>query len=118
MNRYQRQKLDAAFRRAWREDARRDQKSYCFYCDELLTAKSCTADHVQARAVFGLDHRNNIVAACGPCNSLKGSMPARKFLRRLDKPIHGDSINFWLAWSRKRINRRLRLMERRLGVAA
>lgn len=118
LNRYQQQKLDAAFVRSWREDARREQRNRCFYCEELLTAKTATADHVQARHVFGLDHRNNIVAACEACNKLKGHMPETVFRQRIEKPVSGGSIMFWLAWSRLRINRRLRLMEKRLGIAA
>lgn len=117
LNRYQQQKLDAAFRRSWREDARRVQGSFCYYCDEPLTAKTATADHVVARHVFGLDHRNNIVAACEPCNRLKGHMPEASFRKKLDRPVHGDPLSFWLAWSRRTINRRLRLMEKRMGLA-
>lgn len=118
LNRYQQSKLDAAFRRAFREDARAKQHSYCAYCDEPLSAKSATADHVEARASYGLDHRNNIVASCGPCNRLKGHMPVEAFRKRLDKPVSGEPIAFWLAWSRRRINRRLRKMAVNLGVSA
>ncbi|PWJ88414.1 HNH endonuclease [Mesorhizobium loti] len=118
LNRYQQGKLDAAFRRSFREDARREQKSFCAYCDEPLTARTATADHRQPRAAFGLDHRNNIVAACDPCNKLKGHMPEQQFRKALEAPVSGRPLAFWLAWSRRRINRRLRLMEKRLGVAA
>ncbi len=117
LNRYQQSKLDAAFMRSWREDARRDQKSFCFYCEELLTAKTATADHVVARHVFGLDHRNNIVAACAACNKLKGHMPEKEFRRLIEKPVSGGRIDFWVTWFRRNVNRRLRLMEKRLGVA-
>lgn len=116
LNRYQQQKLDAAFRRSWREDARRAQGGYCHYCEEPITAKSATTDHVVARHVFGLDHRNNIVAACEDCNRLKGHMPEALFRKKLDRPVSGEDLSFWLAHARRRINRRLRLMARRLGV--
>lgn len=118
LNRYQQGRLDAAFRRSWREDARAAQKSRCFYCEEPVTARTATADHVQAKAVFGLDKRNNIVAACGHCNTLKGKLPEKSFRQNIEKPVSGTSLHYWLAWSRLRINRRLALMEKRLGVAA
>ena len=110
-------KLDAAFRRSFREDARLKQDSYCAYCEEKLRAGSATADHVVPRAVTFLDHRNNIVAACEPCNRLKGHQPEKKFRQRIEQPKHGDYIGYWLAWSRLRINRRLRLFARRTNVA-
>lgn len=118
LNRFEQQKLDTAFRRSFREDARQAQLGFCAYCEERLTARTATADHVQARHTFGLDHRNNIVAACEPCNKLKGHMPEPQFRKQLETPVSGRPLAFWLAWSRLRINRRLRLMEKRLGVAA
>lgn len=116
LNKYQQSKLDGAFKRAFREDARVAQKSYCFYCEEPLTAKTATADHVKPRAVFGLDHRNNIVAACHACNRLKGHQPVNEFKNRICTPRHGDDIQYWLMWFNRNVNRRLRLMSRRLGV--
>lgn len=118
LNRFQQQKLDTAFRRAWREDARKAQAGYCYYCDEPVTAKTATADHVVARHVFGLDQRNNIVAACAACNRLKGHLPEKTFRSRIERPARGEDLSFWLAWSRRKINKRLRLMEKRLGVTA
>lgn len=117
LNRYQQSRMDAAFRRSWREDARAAQKSKCFYCEDPINAKTATADHVQAKAVFGLDNRNNIVAACGHCNRVKGKLAERTFRRSIEQPVSGSSLQFWLAWSRLRINRRLALMEKRLGIA-
>lgn len=118
LNRYQQSKLDAAFLRSYREDARIRQASKCFYCGEKITAKTVTADHVQARATWGLDHRNNIVAACGRCNVAKGKLPLKEFQQAISNPKPSDAIRFWLAWSRKRINARLDLMAKRLGVEA
>lgn len=116
LSRYEQQKLDRAFRRAWRDDARARQHSRCKYCYQPISRKTATADHVVARAVFGLDHRNNIVAACEPCNVLKGAMSVREFMRRLTAPRSGEPIDFWLAWARRRINIRLDQMAARLGV--
>lgn len=109
--------LDTAFRRAWKSEARAAQKCRCAYCAEPLTPKTATADHVQARAAFGLDQRNNIVAACQPCNRLKGHLPVAEFRRRIERPRSGEPIAFWLVWFRRRINLRLDLMAKNLGVA-
>lgn len=110
-------RLDAAFRRAFREDARLKQDSYCVYCEERLRARTATADHVVARATFGLDHRNNIVAACEPCNKLKGKLPEKEFRRRIEQPRSGEPIAYWLAWSRWRVNRRLRRFASNVAVS-
>lgn len=117
LNRYQQSKLDAAFNRAFREDARTKQRGYCAYCDEPISARTVTADHVQAKAVYGLDHRNNIVAACRQCNVLKAHMPVEEFRKRLERPSSDLPLAFWMAWSRRRINIRLRRMAVRLGVS-
>jgi 5-methylcytosine-specific restriction endonuclease McrA len=117
LKRHEQSKLDGAFRRAWKNEARAEQKCRCAYCAEPLTPKTATADHVQARAAFGLDHRNNIVAACEPCNRLKGHLPVAEFRRRIERPRSGEPIAFWLAWFRRRLNLRLDLMAKNLGVA-
>lgn len=116
LNSYQRSKLDAAFRRAYREDDRAARKSRCAYCADHITSQTATADHVKARAVSGLDHRNNIVAACETCNVLKGKMPVAEFRKLLNRPRSGGDIRFWLAWSRRRINLRIDRMAENLGV--
>lgn len=116
LNPYQQSRLDRAFIRAFREDARTKQQNYCFYCEEPLTAHSCTADHVKPKYAFGLDHRNNIVAACEACNKLKGNMSDALFEKKMMSPSHEDDLEFFLLWSRKRINHRLRRMKRYLGV--
>lgn len=116
LSRYEQQRLDATFRRVFREDARSAQHSRCAYCRDPLTVKTATADHVVPRAEFGLDHRNNIVAACAPCNRAKGKASEKEFRQRIERPRRGDRISVWLAWARRRINLRLELMARSLGV--
>lgn len=107
-------KLSAAFIRSWREDARVAQQSKCAYCRDPLTARTATADHVVPRAHYGKDERNNIVASCEPCNTLKGRISASSFKAMIQQPPRGAPFGFWLAWSRLRINRRLEKMERNL----
>ncbi|MER9652513.1 HNH endonuclease [Mesorhizobium sp. M0152] len=110
-------KLDAAFLRAYRDDARAAQGNHCDYCRDHISAGTATADHVEPKASFGKDHRNNIVAACGPCNRAKGHMPAAKFRRMIEEPRAGEPLVFRCINMRLRINRRLELMEKRIARA-
>ncbi|MEI9428711.1 HNH endonuclease [Mesorhizobium sp. Cs1299R1N3] len=113
----QQQKLDVAFLRAYRDDARASQESLCDYCRDKITARTATADHVEPKAAFGKDHRNNIVAACGHCNRTKGHMPAKLFRRMIEEPKSGEPLVFRCINARLRINRRLELMEKRIVKA-
>lgn len=45
----------------------------CQYCGESGTRGSLTMDHVHPRSKGGKTNWKNIVAACKPCNSRKGS---------------------------------------------
>jgi 5-methylcytosine-specific restriction endonuclease McrA len=87
-----------------RQDAMKDQGGRCLYCFERLSYKSATAEHRKARSSGGTDAKVNIGATCQPCNSLKGRMGEKGFLKRLKSPAHGDGIEWWMAWSRRRIN--------------
>lgn len=45
----------------------------CQYCTELVSKASATMDHVIPQSMGGKTSWDNIVTACGPCNSRKGS---------------------------------------------
>ncbi len=107
-------RLDAAFLRVYREQARVQQKARCKYCYEPMTARSATADHVTARSKRGSDRRENIVAACGPCNSSKGSMSVAAFQKLLHSFPSGHGIPILLAWSRRRLNLAVLRAEKRI----
>lgn len=109
---YRLKKLDAAFARADREAALRKQDGRCKYCLCQLTYKNVTRDHVIARATGGSDHRDNIVAACGPCNRAKGTMSIKLFLRMITFPQPGEAILFRMIWVDRRLNQALMEMER------
>lgn len=49
----------------------------CHYCCEAAT----TVDHKIARIEGGTDARENLVAACVPCNEAKGRLPYETYLR-------------------------------------
>lgn len=50
----------------------------CQYCGAVLAAKSLTFDHVVPRSRGGETSWENVVAACGPCNTAKGSSLAMR----------------------------------------
>jgi hypothetical protein len=107
-------RLEAAFLRVYREQARVHQKSRCKYCYEPLSARLATSDHVKARSKHGSDGRENIVAACAPCNSSKGSMSVAAFQKLLHSFPSGHGIPVLLAWSRRRINLAVVRAEKRI----
>lgn len=107
-------RLDAAFMRVYREQARVLQKSRCKYCYEPLTARSATADHVKARSKSGTDRRENIVAACEPCNKAKGSMSVAAFQKLLHSFPSGHGLPILLTWSRRRLNLAVVRAEKRI----
>lgn len=109
-----RRRLDAAFMRVYREQARVEQKSLCKYCQERLSARTATADHVRPRSKHGSDRRENIVAACEPCNKAKGSMSVGEFQKLLQAFPAGHDVPILLAWSRRRINLAVARAERRM----
>lgn len=45
----------------------------CFWCGAHLTINNSTVDHVVPLSRGGLDHSNNRVLACEPCNNKRGS---------------------------------------------
>ena len=48
-----------------------------------MTREQITAEHMQARAHGGSDEAHNIAAACGLCNSARGTRGAAKFRNML-----------------------------------
>lgn len=91
-----------AWNRVTRSIALADQEGRCAYCRTRLCQSTTTADHVVPRAHRGSDRRENIVAACGACNSIKGHMSAAAF-KKLVKRGEG-SFAIQLAWVRRSIN--------------
>lgn len=97
----------AVHERAWlkmyRSDAKVMQSGRCAYCCAPLKPKQETGDHVKAVIWGGQVNRENIKAACEPCNVLKGSMGPKAFLHMIKNPQPGDGVHIWDAWSRRRI---------------
>ena len=55
----------------------------CSYCKRYTLPVDRTADHVIPLSRGGQHHPNNLVMACGTCNSKKKDKPAQKFLEVL-----------------------------------
>lgn len=105
---------ETMFRRMYRDDAIREQKWRCVYCREPIRAS--TADHVRPLKAGGCTRRDNIKAACQPCNYAKGHMAVEAFkaiLMARELP-RGLSVSLMLAWSRQRIWRRVARAERHI----
>ncbi len=102
------------WRRVHREDARREQGCRCTYCSDPITARAATADHVTARHNGGQTSRDNIKAACGPCNSLKGHQTEKRFRRLIKHPPGDASLTLRLAHFRLKLWSRVALAERRI----
>jgi 5-methylcytosine-specific restriction endonuclease McrA len=74
--------IHVAMKRALRKGALRDCSQRCVYCATPLDQHSATLDHVVPLARGGAHDPGNVVAACGPCNRLKGDLLPFEFFAR------------------------------------
>ena len=70
----------------------RDEAS-CQYCSTPLQRNQITLDHVQPVSKGGKTSWENIVLACGPCNSRKGNRTDIKPLKEPYQPTYYDLVN-------------------------
>lgn len=101
----------------FRASAATEQLGRCKYCGEALTRETISADHAVPRSKGGPTSRQNIKAACIPCNMAKGSMSVAEFMEAIARPPEGASIHIWLAWSRRRLRIRVDRFRDRLSRA-
>ncbi len=69
-------------KRSMKRAAMRDCGRRCVYCGTCLDLDSATLDHVYPISKGGPHVLGNLVAACGPCNQLKGDMLPFEFFAR------------------------------------
>lgn len=74
--------VHVAMKRALRKGALRDCGQRCVYCATPLDQHTATLDHVVPLARGGAHDPGNLVAACGPCNRIKGDMLPFEFFAR------------------------------------
>lgn len=51
----------------------------CYYCNESLNRNNFTLDHVIPLSKKGKDNRENLRAACRPCNAKKNDLTLEEF---------------------------------------
>ena len=69
-------------KRAVKRDAVRSSGRRCVYCGTSVDLNSATLDHVHPVARGGASEFGNLVAACAPCNRLKGDLLPHDFYVR------------------------------------
>jgi 5-methylcytosine-specific restriction endonuclease McrA len=74
----------------------------CVYCGEHFPEPQLTLDHVEPRMRGGDWSEGNLVAACRPCNALKGSAPAWAFLAEREVERRNFLDNATGVWPRLR----------------
>jgi 5-methylcytosine-specific restriction endonuclease McrA len=65
----------------------------CQYCDTPQPRRLLTLDHVVPLSKGGKTNWENIVAACGPCNTLKGNKTKMKPKRMPYQPDYWELVN-------------------------
>ena len=65
----------------------------CQYCNTPYTKHNLTLDHVLPISKGGKTRWDNIVAACGPCNSAKGNKTRIKPKRMPYQPDYWELVN-------------------------
>ena len=65
----------------------------CQFCSKSLTQSQLTLDHVLPISKGGKTNWENIVAACGPCNSRKGNNEKIKPIRQPYQPDYYELAN-------------------------
>lgn len=68
----------------------RRHRGRCFYCGRAMTLStglltSVTIDHVVPKSFLGWGLRDNIVASCARCNTIKGDRPMHDMLRLVER---------------------------------
>lgn len=111
------ERLDKAFMKAYRAEAVKEQDNRCAYCYDPIVPSNATADHILAQSKGGRHHRENIAACCRLCNSLKGSMSVKEFVKIISTFPTGRRLSWQMAWMRRKFNRTVMQVERRLSRA-
>lgn len=60
----------------------------CLYCDRELNSQNATADHIIPISKGGNNTKVNLVVVCEDCNSQRGNLEFRKFLRLKNPKYH------------------------------
>jgi 5-methylcytosine-specific restriction endonuclease McrA len=77
------EELDFLRHRRLRKAIHARERGKCFYCLRRIASRMKCLDHVRPRAQMGPNSYRNLVSSCMECNSRKGEMAAKDFLRWL-----------------------------------
>jgi 5-methylcytosine-specific restriction endonuclease McrA len=112
-------KENARIRRSMLE-ALEEQGGCCFYCCAPLLPHQATADHRKPKSRGGTDCRENIAAACFPCNKAKADLAESWFFAILNRktPPRIGGRELLLVWATRRMFKRARKACRRLERAS
>lgn len=97
---------------------RRDQHT-CLYCGEQYADDALTRDHVIPQCQHGPDEWSNVVAACGPCNNVKGGRTPKEAGMKLLAVPYVPNYAEWLILSNRRIVAdQMEFLKERVGRAS
>ena len=65
----------------------------CQYCNNQFSRNSLTLDHVKPISLGGKTNWENIVAACGPCNTAKGNKMRMKPIKQPYRPDYWELVS-------------------------
>lgn len=102
------------FKKMYREDALREQKFECLYCNNRETFKTVTAEHKKCRVNGGSNNKENIAATCERCNKAKGYLNHDKFNRIVKSKDMPDDVRYMSSWFARRLNDRIKKMKQNL----
>lgn len=82
LSRHARRVLHQQHKRQVKRETIRDCGRRCVYCGTALGLENATLDHVIPLSRGGSHLPGNLVAACQPCNQLKGALLPTEFFAR------------------------------------
>ena len=92
-------------RQVWREGIKACWNHQCAFCDGIPIAdESLTLDHVKPKSAGGEDLTSNLIPACHPCNTDKGSTEWITWFRAQSfyTPMRELEIKSWMQQGRRR----------------
>lgn len=90
LSRHARRVLHQQHKRQVKRETFRDCGRRCVYCGTTLGLANATLDHVIPLSRGGSHLPGNLVAACQPCNQLKGALLPTEFFARY--PVAGQNF--------------------------
>jgi 5-methylcytosine-specific restriction endonuclease McrA len=62
----------------------------CFYCNDKIDCKNWQLDHFHPRANNGLNKRENLVACCKWCNTMKNALDGNAFINKCNQILQNN----------------------------